>query len=113
MLYPVGGELVCCADRDFHIPIAESLSSPKGLILLEKFVVIAADREVQVYHIRRRRLFLLGTCSISFTPIAVTSTVNLCEFAVFGAAGEMEVFVVNPGKRFLDQRNGTGQKRNE
>ena len=106
MLCNVGGVLVCCADPDFHIPIAETLFSPKGVILLEKFVVIAADREVQVYHIRRRRLFLLGTCPIGFTPIAVTSTVNLCEFAVFGTAGEIEVFMVNPGKRFLDQRNG-------
>ena len=105
VLCHVGGVLVCCADPDFHIPIAETLFSPKGLILLEKFVVIAADREVQVYHIRRRRLFSLGTCPIGFTPIAVTSTVNLCEFAVFGAAGEIEVFVVNPGKSFLDQRN--------
>ncbi len=106
VLYPVGGKLVCCADRDIHIPIAESLPTPKGLILLEKFVVIAADREVQVYHIRRRRLFLLGTCPIGFTPIAVTSTVNLCEFAVFGAAGEIEAFVVNRSKSFLAQRNG-------
>ena len=106
VLCNVGGVLVCCADPDFHIPIAETLFSPKGVILLEKFVVIAADREVQVYHIRRRRLFLLGTCPIGFTPIAVTSTVNLCEFAVFGTAGEIEVFMVNPGKRFLDQRNG-------
>ncbi|WP_010582784.1 cyclic nucleotide-binding protein [Schlesneria paludicola] len=96
-LFETGARLIDDDDHDVRIPVGQNLESPRATFLHGQKFVLVGQGEVQAYVIVDSRPVLIGECGISITPIAVTPTDNLGEFAIFGEDGAIEIFHVSVG----------------
>lgn len=91
-LFETGASLIDDQDLSVQIHVGQHLESPRGTFLRGGQFVLVGGKEVQAYDIVRSQPVLIGECTLTINPVAVTATDELDEFAVFGDDGTVEKF---------------------
>ena len=91
-LFDTGGMLIDEVRNDVKIPIAEDLESPRATFLGDGRFIVAGLGSVLAYSIVNARPRLIGKSELAGTPISVTTTHRMGEFAVFSDDGNVQVF---------------------
>jgi|GEM_PF-5427200 len=91
-MFETGACLINDQDLSVQIHVGQHVESPRGTFLRGGQFVLVGGREVQAYDIVRSQPVLVGECTLTMNPIAVTATDELDQFAVFGEDGTVEKF---------------------